>query len=92
MVAIYQIESKLHIDDKYNCTFKTVDAVLPGLMRMLYTEGYDFEIASINDVKSIAIIKVYYEYDKRQDICQLFSIGEKEMCQYFNMIAMKGVL
>ena len=92
MVAIYEIQSKITMDKDYNCTYKSIDAVLPKLIDLLYAWDYDFEITAIDENKNLVIIQVYYEYDKRQDICQLFTTCTKQFCEHFNIIATQGVL
>ena len=92
MVAIYKIQSKIIMDKDYNCVYKSIDAILPKLIDLLYSWDYDFEITAIDDEKHTVIIQVYYEYDKRQDICQLFSVCTKEFSIHYNIVATQGVL
>ena len=92
MVAIYKIQSKITIDKDYNCTYKSIDAILPRLINLLYAWDYDFEITAVDENKNLVIIQVYYEYEKRQDMCQLFTTCIKEFCEYFDVIATQGVL
>ena len=92
MVATYTIQSKIIMDKDYNCTYKSIDAILPKIIDLLYSWDYDFEITAIDDEKHTVIIQVYYEYDKRQDICQLFSVCTKDFSKDYNIVATEGVL
>lgn len=92
MVATYKIQSKIFMDNNYNCIYKSVDAILPTLIDLLYSWDYEFEITAIDGEKNTVIIQVYYEYDKKQDICQLFSKCAKDLSKHYNIVATQGVL
>ena len=92
MVATYKIQSKITINKNYDCVYKSVDAILPKLINSLYAEDYDFEITAIDENKNTVIIQVYYEYDKRQELCQIFSVCANAWVKDYDIIVVQGVL